>query len=146
MPLRHDAENLVLMTHPPLDSPSSLRRQRGIVAQARGVVAEAQVAQVLMAEGWHVLGQRVRTSLGELDLITERCGVLVFIEVKQRATLTDAAYALSPRQIVRLCAAAEAWMAANPGHGDAGVRFDVLLRDDAGGMRRIVDAFRPGMG
>ena len=93
-----------------------------------------------------MLGQRIRTPSGELDLITERDGLLVFIEVKQRASLAVAAYALGPRQIARLCAAAEAWMADNPGHGEAGVRFDVLLRDDMGGMRRIMDAFRPGMG
>jgi len=129
-----------------MDSPSPFHRQRGIVAHARGVVAEGQVAQALMAEGWQVLGQRVRTPVGELDLIAERGALLVFIEVKQRASLAEAAYALSLRQIARLCAAAEAWMAENPGHGEAGVRFDVLLRDEAGGMRRIVDAFRPGMG
>jgi putative endonuclease len=33
-------------------------------------------------------------------------------------------------------------MAANAGHGTAGVRFDVLLVDLQGRVRRIADAFR----
>jgi putative endonuclease len=35
-------------------------------------------------------------------------------------------------------------MAANPGHGTAGVRFDVILLDAGGRVRRIADAFRLG--
>jgi putative endonuclease len=31
----------------------------------------------------------------------------------------------------------------NPGHGGAGMRFDVVLVDAAGRVRRIADAFRP---
>jgi putative endonuclease len=62
--------------------------------------------------------------------------------VKTRPTLGEAAFALGPRQRVRLMAAAEAWMAANAGHGTAGVRFDVLLVDLQGRVRRIADAFR----
>jgi len=67
--------------------------------------------------------------------------LLAFIEVKARPSLAEAAYALGPRQQARLLAAAECWMADNPGHGAAGVRFDVMVV--AGGeIRRIRDAFR----
>jgi len=41
-----------------------------------------------------------------------------------------------------LLAAAEIALAANPGWGRAGIRFDVLLVDRAGRVRRIADAFR----
>ena len=74
--------------------------------------------------------------------MAEREGLLAFVEVKARATLTDAAFALGPAQRARLLRAAESWMGANPGHGEAGVRFDVLLVDAAGRVRRIADAFR----
>lgn len=112
-------------------------------ADRRGRAAEARATAALEAEGWRVLARRARTGLGELDLVAEREGLLAFIEVKARPTLTEAAFALGPAQQRRLAAAAEAWMAANPGHGAAGVRFDLLLVDAAGAVRRIADAFRP---
>lgn len=112
-------------------------------ADQRGRAAEARATAALEAEGWRVLARRARTGLGELDVVAEREGLLAFIEVKARPTLTDAAFALGAAQQRRLAAAAEAWMAANPGHGAAGVRFDLLLVDAAGAVRRIVDAFRP---
>ena len=84
----------------------------------------------------------MRTPAGELDLVVERNGLLVFVEVKARPTLAEAALALAPRQQARLVAAADAWLAANPGHGAAGMRFDVLVVDAAGRVRRIADAFR----
>ena len=84
----------------------------------------------------------MRTPAGELDLVAERDGLLAFAEVKRRPTLGDAAAALGPRQQARLLAAAESAMAANPGWGRAGVRFDVLLVDADGQVRRVADAFR----
>lgn len=53
-----------------------------------------------------------------------------------------AALALSPRQRARLLAAAEILLAEHPVWGSRGVRFDVLLVDVAGAVRRITDAFR----
>jgi putative endonuclease len=111
---------------------------------ARGTAAEDRCAQALTDEGWRVLARRARTQAGELDLVAERQGVLAFIEVKARATLADAALALRPAQRSRLLAGAEAWLAANPCHGAAGIRFDVMLVDPAGQVRRIADAFRVG--
>jgi putative endonuclease len=111
-------------------------------SEARGRGAEAHAAAALAAEGFREIARRVRTGAGEIDLVVEREGLLVFVEVKARATLNDAAFALGPRQQARLLAAGEAWMAANPGHGAAGVRFDLLLVDGEGRVRRIADAFR----
>jgi len=91
-----------------------------------------------------VLGRRVRTAAGELDLVTERDGLLAFIEVKARPSLAEAAFALGPRQRARLLAAAECWLAENPGHGGAGIRFDLLLVAADFTVRRIADAFRIG--
>jgi len=101
-------------------------------------VAEA----ALVAEGWQVLARRLRTAAGELDLIAERAGLLAFIEVKRRPTLADAAAALGPRQRARLLAAAEIVLGEHPDWGRAGARFDVLLVDGQGRVRRVADAFR----
>ncbi|WP_149538105.1 YraN family protein [Siccirubricoccus phaeus] len=123
---------------------NTARMLRGARAETSGRQAEDVAAAALAREGWVVLGQRIRTPAGELDLVAEREGLLAFIEVKARPRLAEAALALRPRQRTRLLAAAECWLAANPGHGAAGMRFDLLLVDVAGEVRRIADAFRIG--
>lgn len=121
----------------------SERRQRsGATAQARGVGAESVAAAALEARGWEVLGRRVRNAAGEIDLVARRGGMLVFVEVKARPALADGAAALGPRQRARLLAAAEIWLGEHPGEGTEGVRFDVIVVDAAGRLRRIRDAFR----
>ena len=111
-------------------------------ADSRGRRAEQDAAAALCREGWTILAERARTPAGEIDLIAEREGLLTFIEVKARPSLRDAAHALTPRQQARIMAAAEIWLARNPGHGAAGMRFDVLLVAADGTIRRIADAFR----
>jgi putative endonuclease len=126
----------------PRQTPPTYRLLRGRRAYAAGQGAEALAAEALTAEGWALIGQRIRTEAGEIDLIAERQGLLAFIEVKARPSLVEAAFALGPRQRARLVAAAEAWLADHPGHGSAGMRFDVMLVAADGTIRRIADAFR----
>ena len=75
-------------------------------------------------------------------MIAGRDGLLAFIEVKARRSLHEAAHALTARQQARLTGAAEAWLAAHPGHGTAGMRFDVMLVAADGTIRRVTDALR----
>lgn len=118
------------------------QQRRGQRAYAVGVGAEDAACAALERDGWTVLGRRLRTPAGEVDAVAEKHGLLAIIEVKARPTLADAAWSLSPRQRARLLAAAEILLAEHPDWGKAGVRFDVLLVDAAGAVRRIVDAFR----
>ena len=118
------------------------RQTRGHAAYALGVDAEANVCATLEKDGWIILGRRLRTAAGEVDAVAQKDGLLAVIEVKARPRLADAAYALSPRQQARLIAAAEILLAEHPDWGAAGVRFDLLLVDRAGTVRRIADAFR----
>lgn len=118
------------------------RREKGQRSYATGLDAEATARAALSADGWTILGQRLRTAAGEIDAVAEKDGLLAIIEVKSRPRLADAAIALSPRQRQRLLGAAEILLAENPGWGRAGVRFDLLLVDAAGAVRRIADAFR----
>ncbi|MBP0466029.1 YraN family protein [Roseomonas sp. PWR1] len=117
---------------------------RGRRAQAAGLDAEAIAAAALAREGWAVLARRARTPAGEIDMVAERDGLLAFVEVKARPSLSEAALALGARQRARLLAAAECWLAAHPGHGAAGMRFDVVIVAADGTARRIADAFRLG--
>jgi putative endonuclease len=118
------------------------RASRGRLSQASGVGAEEAACTALVGEGWTVLGRRLRTEAGEVDVAAEKDGLLAIIEVKHRQTLAGAAHALTRRQQMRLLAAAEILLAENPGWGQAGVRFDVVLVDHMGAARRIADAFR----
>lgn len=120
------------------------RLLRGRRADVRGRQAEDIAAAALMRDGWAVIARRARTPAGELDLIAERDGLLAFVEVKARPSLIEAAHALGKRQRQRLVLAAEAWLAENPGHGDGGMRFDVMVVAADGTTRRIADAFRIG--
>ena len=124
--------------------PDLVRKLRGVRADTAGRSAEDAAAAALAQQGWTILARRARTPAGELDLVAEQAGLLAFIEVKARPSLTEAAHALGPRQRARLTAAAECWLAENPGHGAAGIRFDVLLVAADGTVRRIADAFRLG--
>lgn len=115
---------------------------RGRSSQARGVGAEDAACRALEADGWVVLARRLRTAAGEIDIAAERNGLLAFVEVKARPTLADAAEALGARQRQRLLQAGEIALAENPGWGAAGVRFDLIVVDAAGQVRRVADAFR----
>jgi len=126
--------------------PEPARRRRGGQAHARGLAAEAAACAALERDGWTIRARRFRTEAGEIDVLAEQGGLLAIVEVKARASLADAAAALAPRQQARLVAAAALALAAHPDWGRAGVRFDVLLVDAAGTVRRIADAFRAGPG
>ena len=121
---------------------TAFRQIRGRGAQLRGLMAEAKAEDALRRDGWDVRARRLRTPAGEIDLVAERDGLVAIIEVKARPTLAEAAAALRPRQQVRLVAAAESALAQNPGWGANGVRFDVLLVDGTGQVKRVADAFR----
>lgn len=119
-----------------------VRRRRGRDSHHRGHEAEGRAAASLRQDGWSIVAQRLRTAAGEIDLVAERDGLTALIEVKSRDTLAGAAYALQPRQQARLVAAAGIALAENPNWGASGVRFDVILVDRAGTVRRVADAFR----
>jgi putative endonuclease len=120
----------------------SLRRRKGTRAHALGMSAEDAACAALARDGWVVLGRRVRTEAGELDVLAEKDGVLAIVEVKARPRLADAAAALGARQRARLLTAAEIVLAEHPEWGLNGVRFDLLVVDATGAVRRISDAFR----
>jgi putative endonuclease len=119
-------------------------RQRGQAAYARGVAAEQAACAALVADGWTILARRLRTKAGEVDAVAEKAGVLAIVEVKSRPTLAEAAIALTVRQQARLVGACELILGDHPDWGANGVRFDILVVNPAGRVRRIADAFRLG--
>src|SRR5436190_9717621 len=106
-------------------TPAAPRPERQ-VAFAFGLSAESRAAAYLVAKGYRILARRWRSPVGELDIVARRRGTLIFVEVKARERLDDAAEAVVVRQQLRIIAAAEAWLATHPNHGNSDIRFDVV--------------------
>ena len=85
--------------------------------------------------------RRWRGAGGEIDLITRDGDDLVFVEVKQSRNFARAAERLSRRQMARIYASAEQFLAGEPNGQLTNVRFDVALVNDMGGFQIIENAF-----
>ncbi len=115
-------------------------------AERRGRRGESLAALLLICKGYRILGRRVRTHAGEIDLVarTPR-GVLCFIEVKARRDLQDAQAALGPRQQARIARAAQFYLAQRRDLRPKGVRFDTIMIFGRW-PRHLRDAWRPKAG
>ena len=113
-----------------------------VKAYQRGIDAETAACRALEREGWTILARRLRTGAGEIDVVAAKPDLLAIVEVKARPSLADAAMSLGSRQRLRLLAAAEILLAEHPEWLRASVRFDLIVVDAVGTVRRIADAFR----
>jgi len=111
------------------------------VAFRLGLSAESRAAAFLIAKGFRILARRWRSPAGEIDIVARRRKLLVFVEVKARANLDDAAESVTPQQKRRICAAAEAWLALHPDDPVHDVRFDAMLVAPGRMPRHIPGAF-----
>src|SRR5215475_1473253 len=106
-----------------------------------GISAESRAAAFLIAKGFRILARRWRSPLGEIDIVARRRRLLVFAEVKTRASLDEAAESVNERQRRRIAAAAEIWLAAHPDESILDIRFDAILVAPGRIPRHIPAAF-----
>jgi putative endonuclease len=97
------------------------------IAFRTGISAESRAAAFLVAKGFRILARRWRSPAGEIDIVARRRHLLVFVEVKARHTLDEAAESVTERQRQRIAAAAEAWIATYPDPSIHDMRFDAML-------------------
>ena len=97
------------------------------VAFKLGLSAESRAAALLIAKGFRIVARPFRCPAGEIDIVARRGALLIFVEVKARARLDDAAWSVTERQKRRIASAATAWLAANPGDANCDMRFDAVL-------------------
>ncbi len=97
------------------------------IAFRTGISAESRAAAFLIAKGFRILARRWRSPVGEIDIIARRRSLLVFVEVKARERLDDAAWSVTERQRRRIIAAAEAWLAQHADDRIRDIRLDVML-------------------
>jgi putative endonuclease len=112
-----------------------------VAAFRTGLSAETRAAAYLMAKGYRILAKRFKTPYGEIDLVARKRNLIAFIEVKARARLDDAAYAVTPRQQRRIIDAAQAWLMAHPEHAEFDLRFDAILIAPRRLPRHLLAAF-----
>jgi putative endonuclease len=125
----------------PDSTPEKAASPERVAAFQTGISAEGRAAALLMAKGYRILAKRFRTPHGEIDLIAKRRDLVAFVEVKARATLDDAAFAVTPRQQARIINAAQAWLMAHPEYAQFDLRFDAILIAPRRLPRHVLAAF-----
>ena len=87
----------------PLEPGTTPRARGGLPARP---LAESRAAIFLIAKAYRIVARRWKTPFGEIDIIARRRRNLVFVEVKARERLDDAAEAVTERTKRRILAAA----------------------------------------
>ncbi|MEQ9328037.1 MAG: YraN family protein [Rhodospirillales bacterium] len=116
------------------------RRRR---AERGGRRAEALAVWLLRLKGYRIVAQRMRTPVGEIDIVARRGSVLALVEVKHRPDPESGMEAVTPRQQKRIRSAARWFLAARPEFAAFCLRFDVILSWRGWHLRHIPAAFAP---
>ena len=112
------------------------------IAERRGRRGETLAAWFLRLKGWRIVGRRLKTPRGEVDLVARRGRTVAFVEVKWRASPADLDLAIDARRLSRVAAAAEA-LASRYARNHDDLRIDVVLLAPGRWPRHIVNAWQP---
>jgi putative endonuclease len=105
------------------DRPNPARQ----AAHRHGHRSESLAALWLRLKGYRILGRRVKTHAGEIDLVAAApFGPVCFVEVKARADARAAADSVGETQQARIARAARLYLAGRPALVHRGSRFDIV--------------------
>lgn len=97
----------------------------------QGHWAESLARIYLICKGYSCLAKNYRgirgTKFGEIDLIMKKGKTIVFVEVKKRSSIEEAAYSILPQQQKRIANSAEIFIKKNPNLQNYDIRFDAIL-------------------
>lgn len=115
--------------------------------RARGDAVEAAALAHLQAQGLQLLARNEQARGGELDLVMLDAGMVVFVEVRYRASAAFGGgfASIDARKRRKLVHAAQVFLMKNPPHALAPCRFDVIDASgdpEAPSLRWLRDAFR----
>jgi TIGR00252 family protein len=122
-------------------SRSRTASDRRIAAERGGQRGEALAALFLRAKLYRIRDRRFRTPVGEIDLVAEKGGTVVFVEVKTRGRHRDEAGALGAVNRSRIARAAQHWLARHPAESGKDFRFDVIFLAPRRWPRHLINAF-----
>ena len=124
---------------------NSARPER-LAAEAFGHRGDWLAAWFLRLKGYRILARRVKTPVGEIDLIVRRGGTTVFVEVKARTKSGTEAEALGAVNRSRIVRAAQYYLMRNPALAGTPLRFDVIFLAPGRLPRHLVNAFDASQG
>ena len=110
-------------------------------AERFGRLAEGLAATWLRLKGYRILARNFRVGPGEIDIVAERGGWIVFVEVKARENSEDLAF-FRPRQRRRVERASQAFLATHPAWAERDCRFDLVVVSPWRWPRHIEAAWR----
>ncbi|KKB13624.1 hypothetical protein VE25_01110 [Devosia geojensis] len=122
-------------------SPSKPRDRLRLNAWRDGHRGEFWAALYLRLKLYRIVARRVKTPVGEIDIVARRRGVTVFVEVKARAFSHLEMQALEAVNIRRVLRAGEHYVARNPKLADTDLRYDVIFLAPFAWPRHIINAF-----
>lgn len=97
-----------------------------LVSYRQGMRAEMVAVLYLFFKGYKILRWRFKTPLGEIDILAEKSGQLVCVEVKQRADINNALEAVTSTARGRIGRAARYYVAKHPYYMNRSIRFDLI--------------------
>jgi putative endonuclease len=122
-------------------SPSKPKSKARIAAYLGGHRGEALAALFLQLKVYRILARRYKSPVGEIDLIAERFGTVVFVEVKARSRAAAELETLEGINQSRIARAAQYWLARHPARAESSMRFDVIFLTPGRWPRHITNAF-----
>ena len=122
-------------------SPSKPKSKARIAAYLGGHRGETLAAWFLRLKLYRIVQRRCKTPVGEIDLIAERFGTTVFVEVKARSAAAREIEALEAVNQSRIVRAAQYWLARHPGKAQTNCRFDVIFLAPGRWPRHVINAF-----
>jgi len=121
----------------------------GPTSIAIGRRSEKLALEYLSSSGLNLITRNFRCRLGEIDLVMQDQGCLVFVEVRYRKAnrFASATCSVDSHKQRKLGLAAAIFLAQHPQYCNHAVRFDVVAFDAAPDQRCTLqwlqDAFRP---
>ena len=112
-------------------------------AERRGHTSESWAALWLRLKGYRILSRRLKTPLGEIDMVAlPLFGPVCFIEVKARTSHDAAILSVGQGQRGRIARAAQHYLAGRPDLRKRGARFDIIAVAPGRWPRHHADAWR----
>jgi putative endonuclease len=102
--------------------------------QKLGKTGEDLAVRVLASRGYAILARRYRSRHGEIDIVCDDRGTIVFVEVRARASAEcgSAAESITPHKMRKVTACAVEYLSRH--HlSNRPCRFDVVAIDEAAG-------------
>lgn len=111
--------------------------------QTAGKLGEDLAVEALRGMGYAILARRYRTRYGEIDIIAQDAGTLVFVEVKARrtdryGTAAESVSGWKQRRIAAMALDYLGWV----NRLDAPCRFDVVAIDGLGSSQTTVKVIK----